>query len=423
MARPLVLTSTRTIGRRLTASSSSLELGVQRRLAPAQHEDVDPAVLPREACVDRRQHLGERHHAGERRRGGGEARGALEVAVVEEVLEQDARVLGLHLGQALGVRGRDRGEVAAAVRRVHLRRRRPLLEVGQDLGRLVVQRADQAVPGAPALQPDPPVALHEPPGEALHLGEGPVGPLLVAQRAEGVDVAVDAVAAQRHPGSGACRRRRVHAATRSRSTPAYAPDRACTAIRTSTSGTVTARKSWGRVRPCQTTSFPRVNSTRNRNAPYAGDVPDEDLTGRQRSVPQPGPDDPEGDEVEDDLVGEGRVQRRAGRCTEAGGGIRVEGDAPAPPGGCTRLLGEQAADPADRHPEGHRGREEVTRAQPVAAEALGDVHAEPGADEPAEDAAVAVEPLLGEGGVAAEVEVLEPGAEPHEDRAARRAPP
>ena len=199
---------------------------------------------------------------------------------------------------------------------------------------------------------------------------GPVGPLLVAQRAEGVDVAVDAVAAQRHPRSGACRRRRDHAATRSRRQHRHRPPTGrARAIRSEHQRHRHGKEELGAGQAVPDHLVPTHELDEEPERAVSGDVPDEDLPGRQGSVPQPGPDDPEGDEVEDDLVGEGRVQRRAGRCTEAGGGIRVEGDAPAPPGGCTRLLGEQAADPADRHPEGDRGREEVTRAQPVAATA------------------------------------------------------
>jgi hypothetical protein len=82
-----------------------------------------------------------------------------------------------------------------------------------------------------------------------------------------------------------------------------------------------------------------------------------------------------------------------------------------------RLLGEQAADPADRHPEGDRRREEVAGAQPVAGQALRDVHARPRTEQAAQDAAVAVEPLLGDRRVLAQVDVLQPGAHPHQDRA------
>ena len=185
---------------------------VEGRLSAAEHQHVDPAVLAGEAGVDRGEHLLQRRDGGQRRGGGGEAGRALEVAVVEQVLQQDAGVLGLHLRQAVGVRRGHGRVVAGDVGGVHLGRGGPLLEVGEDLGRLVVQRADQAVGGAAALQPDPVVALDQPAGEALHLGERTVGLLLVAQRAERVDVAVDPVAPQRHPGAS----RRRHDSTLSR---------------------------------------------------------------------------------------------------------------------------------------------------------------------------------------------------------------
>ena len=178
------------------------ELGeprVERRLAAAEHEHVDPAVLAGEPGVDRRQHLLQRRHRCECRRGLGEAGRALEVAVVEQVLQQDARVLGLHLRQPVLVRRRYRKEVAAQVGRVHLRRRGPLLEVAEDLRRLVVQRAHEPVVGTPALQPDPLVALDQPAGEPAHVGQRAVRLFFVAQRAEGVDVPVDPVAPERHP--------------------------------------------------------------------------------------------------------------------------------------------------------------------------------------------------------------------------------
>ena len=54
--------------------------------------------------------------------------------------------------------------------------------------------------GAPALQPDPVRRARPASRTAAHLGERPVRLLLVAQRAERVDVAVDPVAAQRHAG-------------------------------------------------------------------------------------------------------------------------------------------------------------------------------------------------------------------------------
>src|SRR5690606_39603610 len=76
---------------------------------------------------------------------------------------------------------------------------RPLLEVPQDLGVLVVHRGDQPVLGASALQPDRAVTVGEPAGQATHLAERLVRLLLMALRAERVHVTMNAVIAQRHP--------------------------------------------------------------------------------------------------------------------------------------------------------------------------------------------------------------------------------
>ena len=110
------------------------EVGVERRLAAGEHEYVDPSVLAGEPGVDRGEHLVERRHARQCRRRLGEAGRALEVAVVEQVLEQDAGVLRLHLRQPVLVGRGHRLEVAEPVGGVDLRRRGPLLEVGEDLG-------------------------------------------------------------------------------------------------------------------------------------------------------------------------------------------------------------------------------------------------------------------------------------------------
>ena len=80
---------------------------VERRLTAGEHQDVEATVLLGQPRVDRGQHLLQRRHPRTRRRGLGEAGRALEVAVVEDVLEQDAGVLGLHLRQPVLVGRRD----------------------------------------------------------------------------------------------------------------------------------------------------------------------------------------------------------------------------------------------------------------------------------------------------------------------------
>ena len=75
-----------------------LEPRVQRRLAAAQHQDVEPAVLALEAGIHRCEHRGERCDRCRLRARLGEAGGAAKIAVIGQVLQEDARVLRLHLG-------------------------------------------------------------------------------------------------------------------------------------------------------------------------------------------------------------------------------------------------------------------------------------------------------------------------------------
>ena len=110
------------------------QLRVQGRLAAAEHQHVQATVLALEPGVDGREDLREGHDARQRGSRRGEARRALEVAVVEEVLEQDAGVLRLHLGEAVRIGRRDGCEVSWAVRAMDLGGCGPLLEVAEDLG-------------------------------------------------------------------------------------------------------------------------------------------------------------------------------------------------------------------------------------------------------------------------------------------------
>ncbi|MBB4934647.1 hypothetical protein F4561_005467 [Lipingzhangella halophila] len=175
-----------------------VEARVQGRLATAEHEDVDPAVLPLQALVHAGQDVGHGHHSGQVGRGVGEARRAAQVAHIGDVLQQDAGVLGLHLGEPLEVRARDRGEVAGRVRYVLLGGRGPLLQVLQDLRALVVERAHQAVRGAAPFQPHPAAAFGQPAGQPGDLGQGAVRLGVVALRAERVHIAQDPIPAQAH---------------------------------------------------------------------------------------------------------------------------------------------------------------------------------------------------------------------------------
>ena len=86
------------------------------RLPAGQHQDVDPAALALDGRVERAEDVRQAGEAADARRGGGEAGRALEVAVLGDVQEQDARVLGLEVAQAVRVAHRDRPGVARRCR-------------------------------------------------------------------------------------------------------------------------------------------------------------------------------------------------------------------------------------------------------------------------------------------------------------------
>ena len=176
------------------------QLRMQRRLAAAEHQHVDAAVLTREPLIHVGQHVTDRDDVVQIRRRVGETRRAAQVAGLGDVFEQDAGVLGLHFRQATLVGGRDRVEIAGDIRDVRLRRSRPLLQVLKDFRVLVVKGAHQPVGRAASLQPDALVAHREPPAETRDVAQRPVRPLVVALRAECVDVAVNSVAPKAHPG-------------------------------------------------------------------------------------------------------------------------------------------------------------------------------------------------------------------------------
>ena len=140
-----------------------------------------------QSLVDVGQHLGDRDDAVQIGTRLGETRRAAQVARLGDVGQQDARVLGLHLGQAAQVRRRDGIEVACHVGGVGLGRRRPLLQVGEDLRVFVVHRAHQTVGGAGPFEPDPAVAGGQPARQPGDVGERPVRLLGVAVRTERVD--------------------------------------------------------------------------------------------------------------------------------------------------------------------------------------------------------------------------------------------
>ncbi|UBU19168.1 hypothetical protein LCN96_01035 [Nonomuraea gerenzanensis] len=168
---------------------------MQGGLAAAQHEDVELAVLALQALVDVGQDVGDRDDAGQVGGAVGEAGGAAQVAGLGDVLEEDAGVLGLQLGQAAEVGGGDGVEVAGGVGGVVLGGSGPLLQIFQDFWVFVVQGADKSVFAASAFQPHAAVALRQITAQPLD----PVEVAAMAARAERVDVPEDAVTPQTHP--------------------------------------------------------------------------------------------------------------------------------------------------------------------------------------------------------------------------------
>ncbi len=170
------------------------ELRVERRLAPGEHQHVDPVLLAGEAGVHVGEHVDQGCHPGERGTGGREAGRAPQVAVLGDVLDQDAGVLGVERGQPVRECLGHRTVVVDPVGYVHLCRRLPLLQVAQDVGVLVVQRPNQAVDRAGTLQPHSLVPDRQDAGQPLHAFQRCVG--RVALRAVRGHVLVDPVAAQ-----------------------------------------------------------------------------------------------------------------------------------------------------------------------------------------------------------------------------------
>ena len=198
-------------------------------------------------------------------------------------------------GSPSRIRRRHGSEVAGHVGGVNLGRGGPLLEVGH-LGRLVVQRAVQPCQPSRASARSGPRAR---PATRTAAGRprvaGPAPPRGTAGRTR-----------SRSDGSGrratACRPRRPSVRPWSSSLvhlllgPPPSVARDCRPLsprwimRSTTSGMAGARNSWARVSPCQTTSLPRTNSTRNRNTPYDATYQTNTSPGGAGLMAQPGPD-------------------------------------------------------------------------------------------------------------------------------------
>ena len=135
------------------------DLRVDGRLAAAEHQDVHPPALAHDRRVERPHEMGQPGEARDARSRGGEAGRAVQVAVLGDVEQEHARVLGLQVTEALGIAHRDRRVVAWPVRDDLPGRRSPLLERVPERVGLLVERCDLAMP-APAVAPQVDAPVH-----------------------------------------------------------------------------------------------------------------------------------------------------------------------------------------------------------------------------------------------------------------------
>src|SRR5579862_858654 len=122
-------------------------LRMHRRLAAAEHDDVEPAVLALDGGPDGVDDLVERQILRRRGAGLGEARGAAQIALRRYVEEIDARVLEVPGTEAVLVSHRY-GKDLRRIRIDNFRGHPPLLQIAPEFGRLFVHRPDFAVPAA-----------------------------------------------------------------------------------------------------------------------------------------------------------------------------------------------------------------------------------------------------------------------------------
>ena len=180
------------------------DLRMDRRLAAGQHQRVDPPALARDRRVERPEDVREAGMAIDPGAAVRKARRAMQIAVLGDVDEQDAAVLGLEIAEAIHVAHRDGTGVAGRVGRDLTCRDAPLLEVLPEGVILLVEARHLAVAAAAdAAQIDGAVHRDEVALEDVRLVvDLPVGVLAEAAAADGQDHPQRGVRPQReHQGA------------------------------------------------------------------------------------------------------------------------------------------------------------------------------------------------------------------------------
>ena len=125
------------------------DLGVDRRLAAGQHQRIDLPAFAGDRRVEGVDQVADLGVTIDARTADREAGRALEVAVLGDVEQEDARVLRLQVAEAVQVAHRDRPSIAGAIGHDLAGRDAPLLEVLPEADVLLVQAHHLAV-AAPA---------------------------------------------------------------------------------------------------------------------------------------------------------------------------------------------------------------------------------------------------------------------------------
>ena len=175
--RPLVLTRTRTIGPRGHGVEELGQPRVERRLAAAEHEHVDAAVLARRAA--RRSRPAPASSGATDASAGADSAKQVGHLRLQWSMRSSSRMQVCWVcisGRPSSYAARHRLEVAGARRACAPSSARSTARGSVRIsGDSSYSVRDQAVVGAPALQPDPVVAHDQPAGQPAHLGQRAVG--------------------------------------------------------------------------------------------------------------------------------------------------------------------------------------------------------------------------------------------------------